>query len=53
MTQPSGMRNMLRAVAGALPFVSRTGTLPNRTLRVAELIAYFASPASNAVTGNT
>ncbi|MEO6794656.1 MAG: MaoC/PaaZ C-terminal domain-containing protein [Mycobacterium sp.] len=37
MTQPSGMRNMLRAVAGALPFVSRPGTLPNRTLRVAEL----------------
>lgn len=37
MTQPSGMRNMLRAVAGALPFVPRAGTLPERTLRVDEL----------------
>lgn len=37
MTQPSGMRNMLRAVAGALPFVPRAGTLPDRTLRVEEL----------------
>ncbi|MEB3071752.1 MaoC/PaaZ C-terminal domain-containing protein [[Mycobacterium] vasticus] len=37
MAQPSGLRNMLRAVAGALPFVPRAGTLPNRTLRVEEL----------------
>ncbi|MGB3522793.1 MAG: MaoC/PaaZ C-terminal domain-containing protein [Mycobacterium sp.] len=37
MSQPSGMRNMLRAVAGALPFVPRTQSLPNRTLRVDEL----------------
>ena len=37
MTQPSGMRNMLRAAAGALPFVPRAGTLPDRTLRVEEL----------------
>ena len=28
---------MLRAVAGALPFVPRAGTLPDRTLRVEEL----------------
>ncbi|RAV02488.1 MaoC/PaaZ C-terminal domain-containing protein [Mycolicibacter senuensis] len=37
MTQPSGTKNMLRAVAGALPFVPRTGTVPDRTLRVDEL----------------
>ncbi|NDJ91727.1 MaoC/PaaZ C-terminal domain-containing protein [Mycolicibacter kumamotonensis] len=37
MTQPSGTKNMLRAVAGALPFVRRAGTLPDRTLRVDEL----------------
>ncbi|QZA08014.1 dehydratase [Mycolicibacter heraklionensis] len=37
MTQPSGLRNMVRAVAGALPFIPRTQTLPNRTLRVDEL----------------
>lgn len=37
MTQPSGMRNMLRAVAGALPFIPRGDTLPDRTLRVDEL----------------
>ncbi|MCV7087602.1 MaoC/PaaZ C-terminal domain-containing protein [Mycolicibacter hiberniae] len=37
MTQPSGLRNMVRAVAGALPFVPRSETLPNRTLRVDEL----------------
>ncbi|MGB3895673.1 MAG: MaoC/PaaZ C-terminal domain-containing protein [Mycolicibacter sinensis] len=37
MTQPSGTRNMLRAVAGALPFVPRAGTLPDRMLRVDEL----------------
>ncbi|CAJ1493173.1 MaoC/PaaZ C-terminal domain-containing protein [[Mycobacterium] kokjensenii] len=34
MSQPSSARNMLRAVAGALPFVPRAGTLPTRTLRV-------------------
>lgn len=37
MSQPSGLKNMLRAVAGALPFVPRAGTLPDRTLRVEEL----------------
>ncbi|MEB3020294.1 MaoC/PaaZ C-terminal domain-containing protein [[Mycobacterium] crassicus] len=37
MTQPSGWQNMLRAVAGALPFVPRAGTLPDRKLRVDEL----------------
>ena len=34
MTQPSGMKNMVRAAAGALPFIARTATLPERTLRV-------------------
>lgn len=37
VNQPSGWKNMLRAVAGALPFVPRAGTLPDRTLRVDEL----------------
>lgn len=37
MTQPSGLMNMLRAAAGALPLVSRGETLPNRTLTVGEL----------------
>ena len=31
MSQPSGLVNMARAVAGALPFVSRGSTLPART----------------------
>ena len=35
--QPSGLRNMLRAAAGALPFVPRGGQLPDRTVTVNEL----------------
>ena len=37
MNQPSGLRNMLRAAAGALPVVSRSDQLPNRTVTVEEL----------------
>ena len=37
MTQPSGLMNLVRAAAGALPFVPRGDTLPDRTLRVDEL----------------
>ncbi len=37
MTQPSGVRNLLRAAVGALPFIPRADTLPDRTLRVDEL----------------
>ena len=37
MTQPNPAMNMLRAVAGALPFVQRGDTVPDRTLRIAEL----------------
>jgi acyl dehydratase len=36
MTQPSGLKNMLRAAAGALPFVPRGGDLPDRKVTVAE-----------------
>jgi acyl dehydratase len=36
MTQPSGLTNMLRAAAGALPFVPRNGKLPDRTVTVDE-----------------
>jgi hypothetical protein len=35
-TQPSGLKNMLRAAAGALPFVPRGGQLPDRTVTVDE-----------------
>jgi acyl dehydratase len=36
VTQPSGLKNMLRAAAGALPFVPRGGELPDRKVTVAE-----------------
>jgi acyl dehydratase len=54
MTQPSGLRNMLRAAAGALPFVPRGDTLPDRTIRVDELAIDRANVAAYAaVTGLT
>jgi acyl dehydratase len=34
VTQPSGLKNLLRAAAGALPFVPRGDHLPTRTLTV-------------------
>ena len=34
VNQPSGLKNMLLAAAGALPFVSRDGSLPDRTVNV-------------------
>jgi acyl dehydratase len=37
VTQPSGLKNMLRAAAGALPFVPRSDSLPTRTLNIDEL----------------
>ncbi len=37
MTQPSGTMNMLRAAVGALPWIPRGSSLPDRTLRVEEL----------------
>src|ERR1700738_2123374 len=37
MNQPSGLRNMLRAVAGALPIVPRSDQLPKRTVTIEEL----------------
>jgi acyl dehydratase len=36
-TQPSGWANMVRAAAGALPFVPRSDDLPERTVTVPEL----------------
>ncbi|HEU0191244.1 MAG TPA: MaoC/PaaZ C-terminal domain-containing protein [Mycobacterium sp.] len=52
MTQPSGMRNMLRAAAGALPFIPRAGTVPDRTIKVDELVIDPANVAAYAaVTG--
>jgi acyl dehydratase len=37
MNQPSGLKNMLRAAAGALPLVPRSDQLPSRTVTVEEL----------------
>src|ERR1700747_2023602 len=37
MNQPSGLKNMLRAAAGALPLVPRGGQLPSRTVTVDEV----------------
>jgi acyl dehydratase len=36
VTQPSGLKNILRAAAGALPFVPRGGQLPDRKVTVDE-----------------
>ena len=50
--QPSGVKNMLRAVVGALPFVPRGTTVPDRTLTVDELSIDPANVAAYAnVTG--
>ena len=52
VTQPSGLKNMLRAAAGALPFVPRSDSLPTRTLNVDELPIDRANVADYAsVTG--
>src|SRR5690348_15070004 len=51
-TQPSGLMNLVRAAAGALPFVPRGDTLPERTLSVDELSIDPANVAAYAnVTG--
>jgi acyl dehydratase len=50
--QPSGLKNMLRAAAGALPFVPRGDDLPDRTLSVEEMAIDRANVAAYAaVTG--
>ncbi|WP_191496247.1 MaoC/PaaZ C-terminal domain-containing protein [Mycobacterium simulans] len=52
MNQPSGLRNMLRAAAGALPVVPRGDQLPSRTVTVEELPIDHANVAAYAaVTG--
>jgi acyl dehydratase len=52
VTQPSGLMNLVRAAAGALPFVPRGDTLPDRTLSVDELTIDPANVAAYAnVTG--
>ena len=52
MTQPSGLKNLLRAAAGALPFVPRSDSLPDRTLTVDDLEIDTANVAAYAnVTG--
>jgi acyl dehydratase len=50
--QPSGLKNMIRAAAGVLPFIPRSGDLPDRTLTVPELAIDRANVAAYAaVTG--
>jgi hypothetical protein len=52
VNQPSGLRNMLRAAAGALPLVPRGNQLPSRTVTVDELpIEHTNVAAYAAVTG--
>lgn len=52
MSQPSGLRNLLRAAAGALPFVPRGDALPERALTVEDLTIDPANVADYAnVTG--
>ena len=52
MTPPSGLMNLVRAAAGALPFVPRGDTLPDRTLTVDEMAIDPANVAAYAnVTG--
>jgi acyl dehydratase len=52
MAQPSGLMNLVRAAAGALPFVPRGDTLPDRTITVDELAIDPANVAAYAnVTG--
>ncbi|MDP9168412.1 MAG: dehydratase [Actinomycetota bacterium] len=52
MTQPSGRKNMLLAAAGALPFVSRGDTVPDRRVTVEDLAVDPANVAEYAgVTG--
>jgi acyl dehydratase len=50
--QPSGLMNMVRAAAGALPFISRSDDLPSRTVTVPELAIDRANVAAYAaITG--
>jgi acyl dehydratase len=52
MTQPSGLMNFVRAAAGALPFVPRGDTLPDRAITLDELTIDPAGVAAYAnVTG--
>ena len=52
MTPPSGLMNLVRAAAGALPFVPRGEKLPDRTITVDELAIDPANVAAYAnVTG--
>ena len=52
MTQPSGLKNLVRAAAGALPFVPRGDQLPDRTLTVKDVPIDRANVAAYAaVTG--
>ncbi len=52
MSQPSGLVNMAKAAAGALPFISRGDTIPDRTVAVEDLAIDRANVAEYAaVTG--
>ncbi len=49
MTQPSGLKNLVRAAAGALSFVPRGDQLPDRTLTVKDVPIDRANVAAYAV----
>jgi acyl dehydratase len=52
VTQPSGLKNMALAAAGALPFVSRGSSLPDRTVTISDLVINPANVSEYAaVTG--
>jgi hypothetical protein len=52
MNQPSGLKNMLRAAAGALPRVPRPDRVPSRTVAIEELVIDHTNVADYAaVTG--
>ncbi|OBI49484.1 dehydratase [Mycobacterium kyorinense] len=52
MTQPSGLKNMVRAAAGALPFIPRSDHLSNRSVTVQDVPIDRANVAAYAgVTG--
>jgi acyl dehydratase len=52
VNQPSGLKNMLLAAAGALPFISRGDTIPDRTVTISDLAIDPANVAEYAaVTG--
>ncbi|WP_343600340.1 MaoC/PaaZ C-terminal domain-containing protein [Mycobacterium sp.] len=49
MSQPGGLKNLVRAAAGALPFIPRGDRVPDRTLKAADVPIDRANVAAYAV----